>query len=258
MSQAFNVFPWIHPRASEELITFFNKRGRWLRLRAGQSIFNGGDFGEVALILSGLGAYSYSDISGEPRIFGLIFSGCLMGNIDGMTRQVVNVIDYAVRDTEVRYVSSSAFCEYLEAHPKIATKHTLTIVHDHESDLEGAFANYTLSLPERLQVLCRSLYEAGSQRKEFHHDAIAEDGRIYAPLPYRFTTVEFARIVAARRPSVSSILNEWKRNGTILVRDGRMYVEKVFLNSIHSWHENGSNPGVHIRKSRKKVNSSSS
>lgn len=61
MRQVFRQLPWIHPQIDQRIQQFFNQYGRYLRLKQGASIFNGGDTGEIALVLSGLGVFSFPD-----------------------------------------------------------------------------------------------------------------------------------------------------------------------------------------------------
>ena len=57
MRQVFLGSPWIHAPADPDIVRLFNTCGRWAKLPAGGCIFNGGDRGEIALVLSGLGAF---------------------------------------------------------------------------------------------------------------------------------------------------------------------------------------------------------
>ncbi|WP_370746860.1 hypothetical protein [Parasutterella sp.] len=43
MRQVFRQLPWIHPQIDPRIQQFFNQYGRYLRLKQGASIFNGGD-----------------------------------------------------------------------------------------------------------------------------------------------------------------------------------------------------------------------
>lgn len=83
MRQVFLGSPWIHAPADPDIVRLFNTCGRWAKLPAGGCIFNGGDRGEIALLLSGLGAFSFQDRHGRNHIFTLILPGRLMGDVDG-------------------------------------------------------------------------------------------------------------------------------------------------------------------------------
>ena len=91
MRQVFRQLPWIHPQIDPRIQQFFNQYGRYLRLKQGASIFNGGDTGEIALVLSGLGVFSFPDKHLKNHYLSLIPPGSLMGDVDGLTHESVNV-----------------------------------------------------------------------------------------------------------------------------------------------------------------------
>ena len=105
MRQVFRQLPWIHPQIDPRIQQFFNQYGRYLRLKQGASIFNGGDAGEIALVLCGLGVFSFPDKHLKNHYLSLIPPGSLMGDVDGLTHESVNVYDSAFRDSDqTRYL----------------------------------------------------------------------------------------------------------------------------------------------------------
>lgn len=156
MRQVFLGSPWIHAPADPDIVRLFNTCGRWAKLPAGGCIFNGGDRGEIALVLSGLGAFSFQDRHGRNHIFTLILPGRLMGDVDGLSGSTVNVTDAALRETEVRLLSRDLFLQFLSENPSIQRKHAVGIIADHESDMEGMIANFTLSAPDRIITLLQA------------------------------------------------------------------------------------------------------
>lgn len=77
--------------------------------QAGRFDFNGGDAGEIALVLCGLGVFSFPDKHLKNHYLSLIPPGSLMGDVDGLTHESVNVYDSAFRDSEVRLIKRDIF-----------------------------------------------------------------------------------------------------------------------------------------------------
>ena len=119
MRQVFRQLPWIHPQIDPRIQQFFNQYGRYLRLKQGASIFNGGDTGEIALVLSGLGVFSFPDKHLKNHYLSLIPPGSLMGDVDGLTHESVNVYDSAFRDSEVRLIKRDIFRDFLIQNPEL-------------------------------------------------------------------------------------------------------------------------------------------
>lgn len=243
MRQVFLSTPWIHRPADPDIVRFFNAEGRWLRLPAGACIFNGGDAGEIALVLSGLGAFSFQDARGHNHIFTLVFPGRLMGDVDGLTGSMVNVTDMALRETEVRLVSREAFTQFLKDNPDIQRKHAVGVIADHESDMEGMIANFTLPAPDRISALFASLvHNLGIE--------LSEDG--YYVLNDSLSTVEISEITATARPTVSSILSLWQAESLLLKRGRCMAINPLLFEKLMDWTTHGALPATRVRKRRRK------
>lgn len=133
MRQVFRQLPWIHPQIDQRIQQFFNQYGRYLRLKQGASIFNGGDTGEIALVLSGLGVFSFPDKHLKNHYLSLTPPGSLMGDVDGLTHESVNVYDSAFRDSEVRLIKRDIFRDFLIQNPELLHAHTLSVIAHHES-----------------------------------------------------------------------------------------------------------------------------
>ncbi len=242
MRQVFLESPWVHSPACPEIIRFFNENGRWMRLPAGGGILNGGDRGEIAMVLSGLGAFSFLDRHGNNHIFALILPGRLMGDVDGLSGSLVNVTDLAMRETEVRIVKREAFLDFLLSNPIIQHKHFVGIARDHESDMEGMISNFTLSASERICALFESLM------------AQSDISRIpggWTEVPYGLTAVEISHIVSIARPTVSSLLADWTRKGLIKKEGRTMFASDAFFDMSYDWADEGPSPAVRIRKRRR-------
>lgn len=240
MRQIFHSHPWVHRPAPEELVRLFHEKGRWMRLPAGAAIFNGGDPGEVALLLKGLCSFSFRDAQGANHIFSLIVPGRIMGDMDAISGEVVNVIDAALREAEVRVLTKDVFREYLETHHEVRKAHAAGTIADHESDMEGMVANFTLSAPDRIRALFYSLVH-------YVPSKIVEG---FVEVPYGLRTVEISQIVSVARPTVSSILSTWRGEGLIRKEGHRLFVDQDFL-QMFDWQNKGAEPGIRIRKRRK-------
>lgn len=244
MRQVFLSSPWIHAPADPSIVRLFNACGRWARLPAGGCIFNGGDTGEIALVLSGLGAFSFLDNRGRRHIFTLVLPDRLMGDVDGFSGSMVNVTDVALRETEVRLVSREVFLRFLEENPEIQRRHTRGVIADHESDMEGMIANFTLSAPERITALFASLIT--SLRPE-------PDASGFYCLEPSLTTVEISQVVSVARPTVSSILSEWTAAGLLEKRGRQLCVSYALFGELQDWTHSGATPGAKIRKRRRRA-----
>lgn len=244
MRQVFRQLPWIHPQIDQRIQQFFNQYGRYLRLKQGASIFNGGDTGEIALVLSGLGVFSFPDKHLKNHYLSLIPPGSLMGDVDGLTHESVNVYDSAFRDSEVRLIKRDIFRDFLIQNPELLHAHTLSVIAHHESCMEALIANSTLTLPERLQVLYASLAASLGKSSEM---------KGFVSIPLTLTAVELASFVNAFRQSVSSVHTEIESNGEIVRKRGETQLAKNFINGCFDWLENGAQPSVRIRKRREKT-----
>lgn len=241
MRQVFLGSPWIHAPTDPDIVRLFNTCGRWAKLPAGGCIFNGGDRGEIALVLSGLGSFSFQDRHGHNHIFTLVLPGRLMGDVDVLSGDIVNVTDAALRETEVRLVTRDLFLQFLADNPAIQRKHAIGVIHDHESDMEGMIANFTLSAPDRIVTLFASL---------IHNLQTKPDSEGYYPLEYSLTTIEISQIVSVARPTVSSILNQWLGEGLLKKCDKHLCVSHSLFAALQDWTHRGATPAAKIRKRR--------
>lgn len=241
MRQVFLGSPWIHAPADPDIVRLFNTCGRWAKLPAGGCIFNGGDRGEIALVLSGLGAFSFQDRHGRNHIFTLILPGRLMGDVDGLSGSTVNVTDAALRETEVLLLSRDLFLQFLSENPSIQRKHAVGIIADHESDMEGMIANFTLSAPDRIITLFASL---------IHNLRPEPDSEGFYPLENSLTTIEISQIVSVARPTVSAILNQWLAEGLLKKVDKHLCVSHALFAALQDWTHRGATPAAKIRKRR--------
>ena len=203
MRQVFRQLPWIHPQIDPRIQQFFNQYGRYLRLKQGASIFNGGDAGEIALVLCGLGVFSFPD---------------------------KHLKNHYLRDSEVRLIKRDIFRDFLIQNPELLHAHTLSVIAHHESCMEALIANSTLTLPDRLQVLYASLAASFGKSTE---------KKSFVSIPLTLTAVELSAFVNASRQSVSSVHTEIESNGDIVRKKGETQLSKKFIDGCFDWLENG-------------------
>lgn len=240
MRQVFLGTPWVHARPDARITHFFNEAGRWMRIPASGALLNGGDRAEIALLLSGLAAFVFTDRKSKHHIFSLILPGRIMGDVDGLSQSVVNVRDVALRDSQVRVVGREDFVAFLDAHPDIGRAHTLGVIADHESDMEGMIANFTLSVAERIAALLHSLVQSAQSEPE----------RGWYRLPCALRAVEIGQIVSVARPTVSSLLARWTRLGLMRRDAGAMYVHERLFAQLYDWTRQAPGPAGGVAKRR--------
>lgn len=212
MRQIFGKLPWVHGRSHERFREIFQREGCWVRKKKGETIANGGLNGEVFWLERGLGAYVSPDRRARPHLLAFIPPGRLMGDVDGVTGDTVNMADTFLRPSESWLLERRIFRTYLEADRTLDRAHFLGIIADHESDMEALFAIATLNLDTRLRVLTATLTFADERRPvEALARAIARDEPL--PTPYGLTITEMAMAANATRTAVSLCLKRWTQAG---------------------------------------------
>lgn len=250
MRQVFLEFPWVHAPAPSGFREHFRRIGRYQKLAAGQAIYNGGTDGEVAWLLSGLCTYRMQDIKNREHCFTLVPEGRLVGNVDAYTGAVVNVLDYALRPTEVLLMPRHDFVALLDADRHLARRHTEMIVREHESDLEGMFSCMADRIEVRLARLLAALVFRDETRDTFRWDEALERFTP-EPIPYDLTVTELARCVGATRTAASLCLTAWEDEGLFEVRDGVRYITRDLLLVASDWLSRSGAPAPIVRKSRR-------
>lgn len=212
MRQIFGKLPWVHSRSHERFREIFQREGCWVRKKKGEAIANGGLNGEVFWLERGLGAYVSPDRRARPHLLAFIPPGRLMGDVDGVTGDTVNMADTFLRPSEGWLLERRIFRAHLEADRTLDRAHFLGIIADHESDMEALFAIATLDLDTRLRVLTAALTFADERRPvEALALAIVRDEPL--PMPYGLTITEMAMAVNASRTAASLCLKRWVQAG---------------------------------------------
>jgi CRP-like cAMP-binding protein len=248
MRQAFLEFPWVHAPAPKTFFYFFRSFGRLQRLRPGQSIFNGGPEGEVGFLLSGLCAYRMQNSRDQEHWLTLVPEGRLIGDIDAFTGAVVNILDYALRPSEMLIMERHTFFEKLRNDPAMGMEHAQTVAAEHESDLEGMFSAVSDPLIVRIAKLFAALCFRDEPRERFNwHEAKARFRP--QPVPYALTPTEIAKLVGASRTAVSLCLTRCEKEGLLRTEGGVRVIMPAMIADLTDWLTEGAKPIVrHSRR----------
>jgi len=222
MRQVFLDRPWIHQEEPEPLAAIFRSHGVLRKYPKGHMFFHGGDDGEVSLLVKGLVFFTFPDSGDRDRIFALLPPKRVIGDLDALTKDRLNIIAVTARPSEVLTVSGRIYRKALESDQNLLLLYTKSAIHKEEAELEGLMANFTFQLEERMLALFSSIIRAYYPLKK-------ED---WNPVPLTLTTYEIADIVSSCRSTISTILNQWvekglaKRSGRRLVLHGKLFVHE--------------------------------
>lgn len=237
MRQIFGRLPWVHGRSHIRFREIFQKEGRWVRKKKGEVISNGGLNGDVFWLEHGLGGYVSADRFGRKHLLAFIPPGRLMGDVDGVTGDTVNMSDVFLRPSEGWLIERRVFREYLEADRTLDRIHFLGIIADHESDMEALFAAATLDLDMRLRVLTAALCFS-DERDPAQALAAAIARGEPMPLPYRLSVTEAAMAVGATRTATSICRKRWIEAGELLpAKDLRQcdFIRPGLWKDLYDW-----------------------
>ena len=251
MRQVFLEFPWVHAPAPSAFLPLFHALGRYEKLEAGRAIYNGGTTGEVAYILSGLCTYRTQDARDREHYFTFVPANRLMGNVDAFTGNVVNVIDFALRPTEIFLMPRQLFLEHLAADPDLMQTHTRMLIREHESDMEGLLSCASDPVEIRAARLIAALVFRDECRASFSWEEAMPEAPV--PVPYALTPTEIARGVRATRTAVSLIMSRWEREGLLEVRDGVRLASPKLFRLLTDWLTSRGGPAPKVAKSRRKA-----
>lgn len=234
MRQAFIQFPWVHAPSSAAFFSFFRSKGRYKRLEKGQTIYNGGVDGEVAWVLSGLFAFRMQDARDKEHYFTLVPEGRMIGNVDAYTASVVNILDVALRPSELLIVPRRSFIELLSENPVLSVENTESLIREHESDMEGMFSCMTDPLEVRLAKLFAALVLRNEDRDKFSWPQARSEFKP-APIPFGLMTTEIAKTVSATRSAVSLALGRFEDEGLMKREAGERIIMPELLGRASDW-----------------------
>ena len=146
MRQVFFQKPWIYHEEPKEIKGIFFKYGKLERLKRGTAVSNGGVDGKIYYLKKGLGIFSFQDKSGRSFIFNLLIPGRVFGDVDGISKELVNVNDSVIRPSEVLSIDYNIWYKYIVSDNDLLLTFTRGVISKHESHIEAMIANYTLSL----------------------------------------------------------------------------------------------------------------
>lgn len=227
MRQIFQSLPWIHPAEPELITGIYRKHGKHRHIRHGEILKHGGQSPRLFFLEKGLCAYFVGgEVKNRPSVLSLILPGRTMGDITCFTKDRVNVVSKALKDSVVLEVDPFAVLEESKKNPDLMLQLGRLLIHKQESHMEGLLANYTLSAPDRIRVFLKALFLS------YHLQVKPEDWNI---VPLRLNNEQLALIVNLTRISVSKILSEWQERGLVKKEGPTLLVRKDLFNGIYDW-----------------------
>jgi CRP-like cAMP-binding protein len=192
----FSVFP-------ENLAAQLFASAKPVRLAAEAVLFLAGDAGDGCYrVEQGLLKVSIISPSGAERILAIVGPGAIVGElstIDGLPRSASVA---AVRDSELSFISRSAFQGFADKHPQIY-KHLVTLLAHRLRDTDAVVAAGSfLPLKGRVARAMLDLSEAFGQD--------VGQGRIL--IRQKISQSDVAAMAGIARENVSRILNDWIRD----------------------------------------------
>lgn len=225
MRQVFRARPWVLPPEPAKLAELF-KEGRVYELETGATFSHGGLDGHVALLLEGMVTFSFLDIKGGYHTFALVLPGRTIGDLDALNPNRVNVIAECIRPSRVILIPNAQYRRGLRSKVEMMEMYADLSILKEESIIEGAIANFTLDLDQRLRVLLLSCFlESGSPF----------DRNGWNECPVNLSVTEMARIVSGTRSWVSTRLSEWTREGILKKTGRKLSVRGDLFESVHDW-----------------------
>src|SRR5690242_15926760 len=205
----FSVFP-------DELAAKLFAHAKPVKLAADEVLFLAGDPGDGCYRLEqGLLKVSMIAPSGAERILAIVGPGGIVGElstIDGLPRSASVA---AVRDSELSFISRTAFQTFADAHPEVY-KHLVTLLANRLRDTDGVVAAGSfLPLKGRVARALLDLAEAFGQD--------VGQGRIL--IRQKVSQSDVAAMAGIARENVSRILNDWIRDKLVTRLSGYYCLE---------------------------------
>jgi CRP/FNR family cyclic AMP-dependent transcriptional regulator len=193
----------------------FSRSAR-VRLGAGALLFSAGDEGNGCYrIESGLLKLSILSADGGERILDVLGPGAIVGElsmIDGAPRSTAV---YAVRDSELSYISRAAFLAFAEDHPELY-RHVATLLAQRVREMNDiAVAWSFLSLEGRAAHALLEIAEAFGEE--------IGEGRLL--IRQKIEQSDIAAMAGIARENVSRILAKWTRSKFISRHAGFYCIE---------------------------------
>ena len=172
------------------------------RLKADQILFTAGDPGDGCYrIEQGLLKVGVVSPSGGERILAILGPGAIVGELAIVDAQPRSASVTAARDSELSFISRTAFETVAQTHPEIY-RQIVSVLARRLRDTNAVVAAMSfLSLKGRVALSLLSLAEA------FGNDV--GSGRIL--IRQKVTQADLAAMAGIARENVSRILNDWMR-----------------------------------------------
>ncbi len=172
------------------------------RLKADQTLFTAGDPGDGCYrVEQGLLKVTVVSPSGRERILAILGPGTLVGELAIIDAQPRSASVVAARDSELSFISRTAFAGIAGANPDVY-RHIVMLLVRRLRDTNAVVAAMSfLSLKGRVAQALLSLAEA------FGHDVGA--GRVL--VRQKVSQSDLAAMAGMARENVSRILNDWMR-----------------------------------------------
>ena len=191
-------------------------RATRVKLAADELLFNAGDEGNGCYrIESGLLKLSILSAEGDERILDVLGPGAIVGElsmIDGTPRSTAV---YAVRNSELSFISRAAFLAFAETHPELY-RHIATLLAQRVREMNDVAVAWSfLSLEGRVAYALLELEEA------FGEDT--GDGRKL--IRQKIEQSDIGAMAGIARENVNRILNKWIRDKIVSRHAGYYCIE---------------------------------
>ncbi len=193
----------------------FAKAAR-VKLAANELLFSAGDDGNGCYrIESGLLKLSILSADGDERILDILGPGAIVGELSMVDGAPRSTAVYAVRDSELSFISRSTFLAFAESRPELY-RHVTTLLAQRVREMNSVAVAWSfLSLEGRVAHALLELAEACGQE--------IEAGRIL--LTQKVEQGDIAAMAGIARENVSRILNKWIREKLLSRHAGYYCIE---------------------------------
>lgn len=193
----------------------FAKAAR-VKLSADELLFSAGDDGNGCYrIESGLLKLSIHSAEGGERILDVLGPGAIVGELSMIDGALRSTAVYALRDSELSYISRAAFLAFADAHPELY-RHVATLLAQRVREMNDiAVAWSFLSLEGRAAHALLEMAEA------FGEDI--GEGRLL--IRQKIEQSDIAAMAGIARENVSRILNKWMRDKLVSRHAGYYCIE---------------------------------
>ena len=249
MRQLFRKDPWIHPKDPDELIRVFHEHGTPRFVKKGYIFPHGqagGDESVVSYLEKGLVFFKFPDHRMKERVFAIVPSGGVVGDLDAFTDEWINVTAETKTDCRLLVIPTKTYREIIGADIGLMRSYAKAMILKEEIHFEGLIANFTLPVEGRLISLFLALINS-------FFPVRTDD---WNPLPIQLTTFSIADVIGSNRSTVSTLITRWVEAG-MARRDGRrLLLHGSLFRSDYDWHFThfrDKTPPAAVRKSKHKT-----